>query len=65
MEGTTQSADVARTACGGKLKDARDFPSALYGGERIYFCHQACLRVFEQFPDAFMAGQIEHPKKED
>jgi YHS domain-containing protein len=65
MEVTRQSADVARTACGGKLKDTRDFPSALYGDERIYFCHQACLRVFEQSPDAFMTDQIEHPKKED
>ena len=54
---------TAETACGGKLKDTRDFPSALYGEERIYFCSQACLQAFEQDPDAFMAGQ--HPKKEN
>jgi YHS domain-containing protein len=65
MEGTSQSAKVARTACGGQLKDTRDFPSAIYKGERIYFCSQACLRVFEQDADSFMAGQIEHPKKEN
>jgi hypothetical protein len=29
------------------------------------FCSQACLRVFEQQPDSFMTGEIEHPKKDD
>ena len=65
MDVTIQPNKVSRIACGGKLKDARDFPSALYGGERIYFCSQACLRVFEQQPDSFMTGEIEHPKKDD
>lgn len=51
----------AKTACGGKLKDPKDFPSAMYRGERIYFCTRACLRVFEQDPDPFMAGEVEHP----
>lgn len=51
----------AKTACGGTLKNTDGFPSAIYGGERIYFCTQACLRVFEQHPDDFMAGKIEHP----
>ena len=64
MEVTVQPNKVARTACGGNLKDTEDFPSALYCGERIYFCSQACLRVFEQHPDSFMAGEIEHPKKD-
>jgi YHS domain-containing protein len=45
--------------------ETEGFPSALYGGELIYFCHQACLRVFEQFPDQFMAGEIKHPKKDN
>ena len=51
----------ARTACGGKLNDPSKFPSALYRDEQIYFCTMACLRVFEQNPDPFMAGQIKHP----
>jgi len=54
-----------KTACGGKLKDPANYPSALYQGERIYFCTRACLRVFEQDPDPFMAGQVEHPLEED
>lgn len=49
------------TACGGKLKDPTDHPSVIYRGERIYFCATACLRVFEQDPDSFMAGEVEHP----
>ena len=52
---------IAETVCGGKLKDPMGYPSAVYRGERIYFCTRACLRVFEENPDAFMAGEIEHP----
>ena len=51
----------AVTACGGKIKDPDRYPSALYKGERIYFCTRACLRAFEAAPDQFMAGEIEHP----
>jgi len=54
-----------KTACGGNLKDPANYPSAMYQGERIYFCTRACLRVFEQAPDAFMAGEVEHPIDED
>jgi len=61
MEENTQQPHIAKTACGGKLKDTKDFPSAIYRGERIYFCTLACLHVFEQDPDPFMAGEIEHP----
>ena len=61
MEEIPQPSYIAKTACGGKLKDTKDFPSALYRGQQIYFCTQACLRVFEQDPDPFMAGKIEHP----
>ncbi len=50
-----------QTACGGKIKDPAKYPSAEYRGERVYFCTKACLRVFEQNPDAFMAGEVEHP----
>jgi YHS domain-containing protein len=53
-----------KTACGGTLKDPTRYPSAEYHSERIYFCTRACLRVFEQDPDAFMAGEVEHPLDE-
>jgi YHS domain-containing protein len=56
-----QSNDAAKTACGGTIKNTNGYPSAFYGGERIYFCTQACLRVFEQHPDDFMAGKTQHP----
>lgn len=50
-----------KTAGGGKLKDPASYPSAMYWGERIYFCKAACLRVFEQNPDSFRVGEVEHP----
>ena len=50
-----------KTACGGTLKEPTQYPSAMYRGERVYFCTRDCLRVFEQDPDLFMAGEIEHP----
>lgn len=53
------------TACGGKLSDPTGYPSAIYRGKRVYFCLQACLRVFESDLDRFMAGEIEHPTEED
>lgn len=56
---------VAKTACGGKLKDTSGYPSALYAGEVVYFCTRACLRVFEQDAEAFMSGEVEHPAEED
>jgi YHS domain-containing protein len=65
MEEETQQTYIGKTACGGKLKDTKDFASAIYRYERIYFCTQACLRVFEKDPDPFMAGEIEHPIHED
>jgi len=54
-----------KTACEGKLTDPTNYPSAMYRGERVYFCTRACMRVFEQDPDLFMAGEIEHPMDED
>jgi len=65
MEEKTQGPFLAQTVCGGKLKDTTGYPSAAYRGEQIYFCTRACLRVFEQAPDPFMAGEIEHPTQED
>jgi YHS domain-containing protein len=65
MADETQQTPSGKTACGGKLKDPKNFPSAIYRGEQIYFCTIACLRVFEQNPDPFMAGEIEHPTDDD
>jgi YHS domain-containing protein len=56
---------MAETACGGKLQDPTQYPSALFRGERIYFCNRACLRAFEENPDLFMAGKIEHPADDE
>ncbi len=53
------------TTCGGKIKDPFKYPSAEYKGERVFFCTHACLRVFTQDPDAFMAGEVEHPVQEE
>ena len=65
MNENIESPDIRMTACGGKLKDTEDLPSALYQGKRIYFCNMACLRAFEQAPDPFMAGEVEHPCGDD
>jgi YHS domain-containing protein len=54
-----------RTACGGKLKDPTHYPSAVFHGERVYFCIRACLHTFERDPESFMSGEIEHPKGEE
>ena len=59
-----QKSDKAKTACGGTLKEPKGYPSAIYRGERIYFCTQACLRAFEQQPDRFMNGETAHPEAE-
>jgi YHS domain-containing protein len=64
-EPTSLQAPKYQTACGGKLKDPVNYPSAMYQGERVYFCTPACLRAFEQAPDVFMAGEVEHPVEED
>jgi YHS domain-containing protein len=54
-----------QTVCGGKIKDPRNYPSAVYRGEPVYFCTRACLRAFESDPERFMAGEIEHPLDEE
>ena len=56
---------IAKTVCGGKIKYSAGFPSTVYKGERVYFCTRACLRVFEENPDPFMAGEVEHPLDDD
>ncbi|HEU0291507.1 MAG TPA: hypothetical protein VFR47_02150 [Anaerolineales bacterium] len=60
----TQSPEY-KTACGGVIRDPARYPSAIYRGEQVYFCTRACLHVFEQNPDAFMAGEVDHPIEED
>jgi YHS domain-containing protein len=55
----------AVTACGGKIAGTDRYPSAIYRGQRVYFCTQACLRVFQTDPDRFMAGEIKHPTEEE
>lgn len=53
------------SVCGGKLDEPEKYPSADYHGQRVYFCTQACLRAFEQDPERFIAGEIDHPTEED
>lgn len=65
MSETTTTPPEYKTACGGTIKDPSKYPSAEYRGEVIYFCTRACLRVFKEDADAFMAGEVEHPTEED
>ena len=52
---------LPKSACGGILKDPARYPSAMFDGEKVYFCTAACLKVFLEAPQAFMAGEVEHP----
>ena len=52
---------TVKTACGGKLDDASGYPTAMFNGETVYFCSNACLNAFLKAPVVFMAGEIEHP----
>ncbi len=52
---------VIKSACGGELKDPSQYLSAMFNGERVYFCNTACLKAFLLAPEAFMAGEVEHP----
>ena len=65
MNQTEEITTLFKAACGGTLKDPSQYPSAEYQGERIYFCTRACLRAFQKNPDAFMAGEVEHPLEEE
>lgn len=56
---------LPKTVCGGILRDTMNFPNAFYKGRKVYFCNSACLQVYLEHPDAFMAGEIEHPKPGD
>jgi YHS domain-containing protein len=56
---------VIKTVCGGILTEPEKYPSVVFKGECFYFCTRACLRVFEQNPQAFLDGEVEHPFEED
>lgn len=56
---------IVKSACGGVLEDPTKYPSALFNGERVYFCNNACRKAFLSAPEAFMAGEIEHPLEDD
>ena len=55
---------IIKSACGGELKDPSRYPSAMFNGELVYFCTAACLKAFQKSPEAFMAGEVEHPEDE-
>ena len=56
---------VAKTVCGSEITDSQNYPSALYRGEWVYFCTAACLRVYKEEPDRFIAGEIDHPTEDE
>jgi len=58
-------APIAKTACSGALQDPSGYPSSMFKGELVYFCNNACLKAFMQAPEAFMAGEIEHPLEDE
>jgi len=62
---TSLQSAQAETVCGGKLDDPADHPRAVFGDKVVYFCTRACLRAFEENPDLFMAGEIEHPLEDE
>lgn len=62
---TNHQFPITKSACGGTLKDPSAYPSAMFNGERVYFCTNACLKAFLSAPEAFMAGEVEHPLDED
>jgi YHS domain-containing protein len=47
------------------LTDPEKYPNADYHGKRVYFCTRACLRAFEENPDGFMNGEVEHPEEDN
>ena len=61
----SEKQQVIKTVCGGILTEPEKYPSVIFKDERLYFCTRACLRVFEQNPQAFLDGQVEHPLEED
>ncbi|MBN8654434.1 MAG: hypothetical protein J0M11_01765 [Anaerolineae bacterium] len=62
---TNHQLPLIKSACGGTLKDPSAYPNAMFNGERVYFCNQACLKAFLSAPEAFMAGEVDHPLDDD
>ncbi len=62
---TNFEAPIIKSACGGTLQNSSEYPSAMFKGELVYFCNNACLKAFMQAPEAFMAGEIEHPLEDE
>lgn len=56
---------AVKTVCGGILLEPEKYPSVVFKGECLYFCTHACMRVFQQNPQAFLDGEVEHPLEED
>ena len=54
-----------KSACGGELKDPSLYPKADFHDKTVYFCNTACLKAFLKSPEAFMTGEVEHPKSEE
>jgi YHS domain-containing protein len=54
---------VIKTVCGGILTEPEKYPSVVLKGECLYFCTHACLRGFEQNPQAFWMGKWNIPLK--
>lgn len=57
--------ELSKSVCGGLLKEPARYPSAVFHEEKIYFCNSACLKAFLKEPEAFMAGEVEHPDSEE
>jgi YHS domain-containing protein len=55
------TSEPAKTACGGTLKNTDGWVRAIYQGKLVYFCSESCLQVFQQHPDDFISGTIDHP----
>ena len=53
------------TVCGGALASDAVAIEAEYNGRVHYFCTRGCLRTFWTNPEAFLAGQIEHPTDDE
>ena len=56
-----QEGESPKTVCGGIMMDPSQYPGVMFNGEKVYFCTIACLNAFVESPEAFMAGEIEHP----
>ncbi|MFQ5942424.1 MAG: YHS domain-containing protein [Anaerolineales bacterium] len=58
----SQGNPMLKTVCGSEIQDPDKYPGSLYGGKVVYFCTGACLKAFQDDPDRFIAGEIEHPE---